>query len=147
MNYKTLLVGMAFAIPMLIAGCGGGNGGNGADISIDITTLPPATLEVNQSASVAATVTMDTSSSGVDWTCTPTGTCGTFLPAHTASGATTVYTAPRTAGPVSIIATSTKNSMKNKSAPVTINAVAAASNITGTYTFFANGTDGGPESV
>ncbi len=147
MNYKTLLAGMAFAIPMLITGCGGGS--SVKDISIDITTPPPATLEVNQSASVAATVTKDSSNSGVDWTCTPAGACGTFVPAHTASGATTVYTAPRTAGPVSIIATSTKNPMKNQSAPITINAVAAASNITGTYTFFANGTDGGqaPYSV
>jgi hypothetical protein len=142
MNYKTLLAGMVITIPMLITGCSGGkSGGNVNNISIAITTAPPASLEVNQSASIAATVTMDSSNSGVDWTCTPTGTCGTFAPAHTASAATTVYTAPRTAGPVSIIATSTKNSMKNQNAPVNITAVAAASNITGTYTFFANGTN------
>jgi hypothetical protein len=140
MNYKTLLAGLAFAIPMLITGCGGG-GNSGKDISIAITTAPPANLEVNQSATIAATVTMDSSNSGVDWTCTPAGTCGTFAPAHTASGGTTIYTAPRTAGPVSIIATSTKNSGKSANAPITITSVAAASNITGSYTFFASGTN------
>jgi hypothetical protein len=119
MNYKSLLVGIAIGIPMLIAGCGGG--GNLKNISIAITTAPPASLQVNQTASIAATVTMDSSNSGVDWSCTPTGTCGTFAPTHTASGATTVYTAPATAGPVSIIAASTKNSSKTASASVTIN--------------------------
>ncbi|HXA75645.1 MAG TPA: hypothetical protein VNV41_00800 [Candidatus Acidoferrales bacterium] len=117
------------------------------NITIAITTAPPASLEVNQSASIAATVTMDSSNSGVDWSCTPIGTCGTFVPAHTASGGTTVYTAPRTAGPVTIIAASTANSAKTASASVTIDAVATASNITGTYTFFANGTDGGQAPI
>jgi len=142
MNYKTLLVGMVIAIPMLITGCGGGG-------SVAITTPPPAALEVNQSASIAATASGDLTAAGLDWTCTPAGTCGTFNPAHTASGGATVYTAPRTSGPVSLIATSTKNPKENKSASVTINPVATASNITGTYTFFADGTDGGqaPYSV
>jgi hypothetical protein len=134
MNYKSLLVGMAIAIPMLITGCGSGVS------SIAITTPPPAALEVNQSASIAATITGDSSAS-VDWTCTPAGTCGTFSEATTASGATTIYMAPRTSGPVSIIATSSKKSSVTKSASVTINPVAAASSLTGTYTFFANGTN------
>ncbi len=141
MNFKSLLVGMAIAIPMLITGCGGGNGGGGNRIAIAISTAPPASLEVNQSATVVATVTDDSSNSGVDWSCTPAGTCGTFTPAHTASAASTVYMAPRTAGPVSIIAASTKNSSKTANASVMITAVTNASNITGTYTFSANGVE------
>jgi hypothetical protein len=136
MNYKTLLAGIAIAIPMLITGCGGGSG------SIEITTPPPNSLEVNQSASVAATITGN-SSAGVDWSCTPAGTCGTFNPTTTASGGTTVYTAPRTSGPVSIIATSSKKASINKNASVTITPVATAGDLTGTYTYFADGTDSG----
>jgi len=133
MNCKTLLLTIAVAVAMLItSNCG-------TAISIEITTPPPASLEVNQSASIAATV--KGSSQGVDWSCTPAGSCGTFNPAHTASGEMTVYMAPRTAGPVMIIAAATANPKKTAPASVTINPVASASSITGTYTFFINGTD------
>ena len=71
----------------------------GKGIGIEITTAPPASMEVNQTASIAATVTKNHSNMGVDWSCTPGGACGTFNPAHTASGAATVYTAPRRPAP------------------------------------------------
>jgi hypothetical protein len=145
MNFKTFFAGMAVAIPMLIIGCGGGQ-----KSGIAITTPPPASLEVNLSVSIVATATGDLASDGVDWTCTPVGACGTFNPAHTASGAATVYTAPRTAGAVEIIATSTKTSTKKAMAAVNITAVGATSNLTGSYTFFANGVEqeqNDPESV
>jgi len=137
MNCKSLLLGVALAVPMVITGCGGG----GMELSINITTAPPANLEVNQSATIAATVAGDSSHAGVDWTCTPVGACGTFTSAHTASGTLTTYIAPRTAGAITIIATTTKTPSKNKMASVTINAVATASDLSGTYTFFANGTN------
>jgi len=136
MNRKSLWAGLAVAISILVAGC---SGNPDKKITIVISTPPPASLEVNQSASVVATVTRDHSNSGVDWSCTPAGTCGTFNPTHTASGAATVYTAPRTAGPVTIVAASTKNPAKTASAAVNVTAVATASDITGTYTFFVNG--------
>jgi hypothetical protein len=113
--------------------------------TITITTAPPASMEVNQSASIAATETGGLTAAGVDWSCTPVGTCGTFNPTHTASGGTTVYTAPRTAGPVSIIAASTAAPATTATASVTITAVATATNLTGTYTFFANGSDASQE--
>jgi len=136
MNCKSLFLGVALAIPMVITGCGGG-----MMLSIDITTAPPASLEVNQSATIAATVTGDSSNAGVDWTCTPVGACGTFSSAHTAGGASTTYTAPRTAGAIMIIATTTKTPSKSKMASVTIDAVVTVSNLSGTYTFFANGSN------
>ncbi|HXW62994.1 MAG TPA: hypothetical protein VEJ45_10360, partial [Candidatus Acidoferrales bacterium] len=110
-------------------------------VSIQITTPPPASLEVNLSASIAATVTGDPANAGVDWSCTPAGTCGTFTPAHTASGALTSYMAPRTAGPVVITAASTTVPAENQQAPITINPITSVGNLSGTYTFFANGTD------
>lgn len=142
MNCKTLFLTTAVAIGMLITGCS-------KAITIEITTPPPASLEVNDSATIAATVMHN--SEGVDWSCTPTGSCGTFTPSHTVSGASTVYMAPRTSGPVTITAASTGNPEKVAHASVTINPVATAADITGTYTFFVNGTDssdgGDPISV
>ena len=135
MNIKTLLVGMAIAVPMLVAGCGGSN------TVIEISTAPPASMEVNQFATIAATITGGGSSAGIDWSCTPSGSCGTFTPDHTASGASTEYMAPRTAGPVTIIATSTKNPRKTKNVSVNITAVTNTSNITGTYTFSVSGVE------
>lgn len=134
MNCKSLLIGAAIGVAMLTIGCGG------APVTIEITTPPPASLEVNQSISVAATTTHD-SGKGVDWSCTPTGACGTFNPAHTDSAADTVYTAPDVAGPVTLTATSTKNPKKSQNAMVTINAVANTADISGSYTYYANGVE------
>jgi hypothetical protein len=138
MNCKKLLFGITVAIPILIAGCGGN-----PELGIELSTPPPANLEVNLSTSVAATVTHDPFNAGVDWSCTPVGSCGTFTPAHTASGAATVFTAPRTAGPIMIVAASTRKPTKQAPASVNITAVVNATSVTGTYTYFANGTDSG----
>jgi hypothetical protein len=98
-------------------------------------------MEVNQFATIAATITGSGSTAGIDWSCTPVGSCGTFTPANTDSGASTVYMAPRTAGPVTIIATSAKNPRKTKNVSVNITAVTNTSNIKGTYTFSASGVE------
>jgi hypothetical protein len=134
MNRKKFLTRMAVVILMLSTGCSG-------KITIEITTPPPASLEVNQSSSITATLAHDSSSDSVNWSCTPVGSCGTFTPANTESGAATVYMAPDTAGPVVITAASKKEPKKTATANVTINPVANTSDISGTYTFFANGTD------
>jgi hypothetical protein len=62
----------------------------------------------------------------VDWTvtCQSTGNCGTFSPAHTASGTATTFTAPNavpTGGTVTISATSTADPTRSDTATVTIN--------------------------
>jgi hypothetical protein len=136
MNYKNLLIGITVALPILIAGCG-----SNPELGIELSTPPPANLEVNLSTSVAATVSHDPFHAGVDWSCTPVGSCGTFTPTHTASGEVTVYTAPRTAGPVMIVAASTRKPNITASAQINITAVVTAASVTGTYTYFATGTD------
>lgn len=107
--------------------------------TISITTAPPATLVVGQTASVAATVNGDPLNAGVDWTCAPVGNCGTFSPAHTASGASTTYQAPANAGTVTITAASTTQPSVNATATIIIQSTTA--NLNGAYTFFANGWD------
>jgi hypothetical protein len=63
---------------------------------------PPTAMNTSATASIVANVSGDTSNAGVNWTvsCTnSSNTCGTFnpsSPAHTASGAPMLYTAPAT---------------------------------------------------
>ncbi len=110
------------------------------DIVVQLINAP-ATLTINQSVSLTANVNNDSSDAGVDWTCTTSGQCGSFAPTHTASGQTTIYTAPATEGTVTIIATSTADT--NVQASVTISVVPAGTNamLDGTYVFFVQGSD------
>ncbi len=135
MNRKTLLAFAALAAATVLSACG-----SSTPVGISITTAPPSSIEVNNTASIAATVTHDSSNAGVDWTCSPSP-CGSFNPAHTASGAATVWTAPSTAGSVTITADATAKPSMTATATVTVNPVATTGNITGTYTYYANGWD------
>jgi hypothetical protein len=84
-----------------------------ASVSIQITQgVPSNLLAVNGTAPLVATVANDPANAGVDWTvtCGSPGTCGSFSPAHTASGAATMFTAPGVVpvgNTVTITATST----------------------------------------
>ena len=149
MNRKDLLIALACTVATFLSACGGG-GSKPAPTTptISITTAPAATLEINGTTPVAATVSNDSTNAGVDWTCS-TSPCGTFNPTHTASGATTMYTAPSAAGMVTITADATAMSSVTATASVTVNPIATASDLTGTYTFYANGfaASGAPISV
>jgi hypothetical protein len=144
MRSRIALFGIAVSVSFLMCACS-----SSTPPTIAITMAPPSSMEVNLTATIAATVTNDPSNSGVDWSCAPVNSCGTFTPAHTASGATTVYRAPGTSGSVTITAASTKKPTVTASANVTINPVGSTSNLTGTYTFIASGWDvsGNPASV
>lgn len=107
-------------------------------ISVTISTAPPSSVYVNQTTPIAATVANDSSNAGVDWSCTPAGSCGTFSPTHTASGTATTYAAPASATSVTIAATSTADSTKTAAAAVAV-APLSVSGLSGTYTFYATG--------
>lgn len=135
MTRKTLPTLAALVLLMMISACS-----HSKPITIAITTPPPGSLEINNVATIAATVMHDSANDGVDWTCTPSP-CGTFTPAHTASGATTVYQAGSTAESVTITAASTRKSTVTATATVTVTAVATNSTLTGSYTFYVTGYD------
>ncbi len=117
-------------------------------ISVAISTAPPATVTVNGTASLAATVSNDTAAAGVDWSCTPVDTCGSFSPTHTASAADTVFTASATTGAVVITAASTTTPAITTTVDVTVDQTTAVMQLDGTYTFFMNGwTENGAFSV
>jgi hypothetical protein len=149
MNRKPLWVVFALILAASISACGTTSRKvTTPAITVAITTPPPATLTVNGTASIVATVTNDTAAAGVDWTCTPTATCGSFNPAHTDSGAATVFTASATAGAIVITAASVTTPTIAATFNVTVNQPTVLQSIVGPYTFAMNGwTENGPYSV
>ncbi len=106
-------------------------------ITVGLTGVP-GTLAINQSVNLTATVRNDSANAGVDWTCSPSGACGSFNPARTAAGGATVFTAPSTPGPITITATSTADKGAASTASVSIvfgsNAI-----LNGPYVFLVQG--------
>ncbi|MEI9978447.1 MAG: hypothetical protein WDN23_05500 [Edaphobacter sp.] len=126
------------AAGLLVSGCGGGStsGVKAGPISI---ASPSGTQAQATAVAVASTLKMsmtpsgDSINAGVDWMVTcggnPTtgsitnGACGTLAPAHTADGATTVFTAPSVApigSTVTITATVTSNRSQSSSVSLTV---------------------------
>jgi hypothetical protein len=149
MNCKPLWIVVALILAASISGCGTTSSkGTTPALTVVITTAPPASLTVNGTASIAATVANDSANAGVDWSCTPASTCGSFNPTHTASAAATVFTASATAGAIVITAASTTTPTITATADVTVNPATAVMGLVGTYTYFMNGwTENGPYSV
>ncbi len=123
-------------------------------IVVTLSTPPPTSLAGGGTASVAATVANDSAAAGVNWSCTPSTTCGSFTPTSTASGASTTYTAPAVApagGSVVIIATSVTDPTKNaQSAAVTITGTASNATLNGKYVLHltaATGNQQGPSVI
>jgi hypothetical protein len=92
-------------------------------LSVRITTAP-TTMVVGTTGNLVATVANDSMNGGVTWNCTPAASCGmtSFNPGQTASGATSVFTAPATV-PAGNQVTITAASVTNPaivSAPVNI---------------------------
>jgi hypothetical protein len=142
MNRKLVLIAFTIGVALVVSACSSGHGSSTTTTppTIAISTPPPTSLQVSASATIAATTTND-NGAGVDWSCTPTGSCGTFSMSHTDSAATTVYTAPSSAGSVTITAASTKDPSVTAMVTVTINPAVTAVTLTGPYTFYLNGFD------
>jgi len=113
------------------SGCGGAVSSAGkataspGAMSITFLTAPPGTMNLGGTAFIAAAVSNDSSGAGVDWSCSPSGACGTFTPSHTASGANSTFTAPGVATSVVITATATDNS--SVTAPANVSVAASGS--------------------
>jgi hypothetical protein len=87
-------------LALVATGCGSthsSNGGGPIPISVALSTIPPASMQTSQAATIAAKVSNDSANQGVAWSCAPSGSCGSFSPVQTATGAMTTYTAPAAA--------------------------------------------------
>jgi hypothetical protein len=111
-------------------------------ISISLTAPPPGAMQTGTTAVIGATTVNDPANLSVNWSCTPLGTCGSFSPASTASGATTTYTDPAatpTGGTVTITATSATDGSKVASAVVMVSKPATNALLQGQYAFSVKG--------
>jgi len=95
-----------------------------APISVQLAqNVLNGTIVQGRTTQLIATVTNDTSNAGVDWSCSPAGSCGSFSPAHTSSGATTLYTAPAAipaGGTATLAAASTADPTKTASQTISV---------------------------
>ena len=132
--YATLTVSAAVLLVVLsFAAC---SKSSASKVTINLTNAP-ASLTVNQSVSLTATVGNDSSNAGVDWSCTSGG----FSLAHTASGGTTVFTAPAAAGSVTITAAATADSSIKDTAAISIVPLGSNAMLNGQYVFLVRGID------
>lgn len=102
----------------------------------------PSSLAANATASITATVANDSANAGVNWSCAPAGSCGSFSPANpVASGTAVTYTAPAAAGSVTVTATSVTDNTKSASSQITVTSSAPTTLADGNYVFYVSGTD------
>jgi hypothetical protein len=105
-------------------GCGGSSTQTFPPPSqISVSLLPAvATVQLNSTVKLAATVSGDASNSGITWTIScSAGQCGSITPLTTLSGAAATYTAPATVPAnmnITVIATSVADKSKASSATV-----------------------------
>jgi hypothetical protein len=131
-------LGLLVAAGMIAAGaCSSSSSSLPPSSIVAVLTNWPSTMTVSQSVSLTGNVLNDSSNAGIDWS----SSVGSFNPAHTANGVTTVFTAPASTGDVTVTATSTADTSASDSA--TIKVVDAASNamLSGTYVFQVQGSD------
>ena len=113
------------ALIALLVACGGDPKSQAPPITVafDPTFPPPASLNTGAYAGIAAVVTNDNQNAGVNFTCAPTGSCGTFTPSATGSNVPVCYLAPAqvpTGGTATVTATSVTDPTKFKSATINI---------------------------
>lgn len=127
MNWKAPLVLGALAV--VLSGCGSSTSAPPPPPAIVVAFSPaaPATVAIGMAAQITATVSNDSAAKGVNWSCTPVNSCGSFNPTATASGVATAYVAPPTVpagAQVAIIATAVSDATKNATANVHISGIA-----------------------
>ncbi len=110
-------------------------------LTVAFDPQPPPFLLINAGSPITAVVFNDSQNLGVDWSCTPVGSCGSFTLAHTASGVPTSYTAPSSAGTVVVIASSTANPTKTAMVTITVAATFETAALSGNYVFEVRGRD------
>ena len=123
----------ALTLVLIITGCGGSGSSPTppASISVSFSPQPPSSLNAGAGANLTAVVSNDSASAGVKWTVSCSSSqCGSFSAASTASGATTRYSAPASAGMVTVTATSVTDSTKSASAMITISTPSAPISVT-----------------
>jgi hypothetical protein len=146
-EFSILSMGVLTALLVGLVACGGGSNNSGGgpppSIKVALSQLPPASLAPGGTASVTATVSNDSSSGGVTWSCTPANSCGTFSSGTNAvpSGTVVTYAAPSGTGNVALTATSVANTAASAGADVTVTTAASGTLASGNYVYLLSGYD------
>jgi len=127
---QTILLLIALSMAAALVACSSSSTTPPPAISVGFSATPPASLQINATQSLTATVSNDSASAGVTWsvTCGTSGACGSFSPTSTGSGTATTYTAPSavpSGNTVTVKATSVTDSSKSAAAIITITAPAS----------------------
>lgn len=132
---KSILLLIALGMIGALVGCSSSSS-HPTVITVSLSAVSTP-LTVNSQTAITAT-TSDTA--GVTWSCTPAGSCGTFNPTTTLTGAATTYTAPAiVTSNVVITATSVTNpAISASTSAITI---AGARLADGNYVFSLFGSD------
>ncbi len=121
---RSLLATLAvMAYALLLSACFGSSSGPPLPIAVSFSAPPPTSVNLLGSFQVTAIVSNGPGNAMVNWSCMPTGACGSFAPTETATGVATSYTAPMTApagNSVTISAVSANDMTKAATANVTI---------------------------
>jgi hypothetical protein len=111
---KSVLLPISLALVFFMAACSSSNSNNSGSTGKGTGTQPsialsstPSSVNVNGTISVTATVSNDSGNGGVNWSCTPASSCGSFSAGKTASGTATTYTAPTTVPSSTVVITAT----------------------------------------
>jgi hypothetical protein len=133
--YKShLLTSLLCILCALLSACGGGSSGPPPVVSVTLSPSATQTLDANQSASLTAMVTNDSSNRGVTWMVTcPAGIimCGTIAHPSSGSGVANQYVAQANINPaetVTVTATSIADVSKSASIQITVNPALALVN-------------------
>lgn len=132
--YPIICVVFLVGCLLMLAGCSGVSSAAPVSvpppvIAVSLQPAPPGTMAVTATTTVGATVLNDSENGGVIWSCAPTGACGSFGSAATASGVNTTYTAPSkvpNGNTVTVTATSGADSSASASATITISSSPSA---------------------
>jgi len=121
-NKRFILLVAILSFVGFLAGCGSSGGGSNPTNPITVSiTLPSSSMKVSTMQTLTAVVGNDSTNAGVTWSCTPSGSCGSFNPTTSAgSTATTAYTAPSAATTVTVTATSVTDPTKSANADIKI---------------------------
>jgi len=104
-------------------------------VKVSFTTAPPSVIAQGTTANPVATVSNDAALAGVNWSCTPTGACGSFNPPTTPSGTSTTYTPPVKGANVVITATSVTDPKVSAGGVAIVPGTASLGMLKGQYAF------------